>query len=53
MPRYVVVLSTTGREVWVVEAENADQAAEKWDDGELIASEAMSWEVFDVTEERD
>lgn len=44
---------TTGREVYLVSAETAEEAAENWMDGELIVSEVTDSEHYSVEEERE
>jgi hypothetical protein len=43
---------TTGREVYLVSGESAEEAAENWMDGELIVSEVMDSGPYSVQEER-
>lgn len=53
MTAYEVEMRTTGREVYYVEADSAAEAKENWMNGELIVSEVIDSEFYDVSEERD
>ena len=49
---YRVERRTTGREVYLVDAETAEEAAENWADGELWVSEVVDSEPYSVEEEK-
>lgn len=51
MTTFRVETATTGREVYLVDAETPEEAKQNWAEGSLLVSEVMSSEVETVTEE--
>lgn len=50
MAEYEVIVMTTVREVYVVEASSEAEALDKWSDTEPVASECQSVDEVDVKE---
>lgn len=48
MTAYEVVVSTRGREIYLVDADSQDEAFENWDTGTLVSSEVVDAQAFDV-----
>jgi len=53
MATYEVEVRTTGREIYVVEADSEEEAWDSWADGFLAISEVIDAEVYNVTEEEE
>lgn len=53
MTFFKVEVRTTGREVYSVEADSADEAEETWFDGSLVDSEVLDYEVDEIWEEEE
>lgn len=53
MATFEVEVRTTGREIYVVEADSADEAWDNWSDGFLAISEVIDAEVYNVTKEEE
>jgi hypothetical protein len=53
MATYRVEMSTTGREVWLVDADSPDEARENWAAGSLLNTEVLSSEIESVHVEED
>jgi hypothetical protein len=53
MPRFTVEMHGDVRELYEVEADTADEAAENWASGDLYLSETMGVEVYMVIENED
>ena len=51
--QYLVEMQGEVREVYAVEADSPEDAAERWMDGYLFVSESMGTEVFSVTVDPD
>lgn len=48
---YRVEVKTTGREIYLVDAESEDEALANWHEGELLISEVYDADPNSVTEE--
>lgn len=48
MPTYRIETETTGREVYLVDADSPEEAQQDWSGGSLLVSEVMSSEVSSV-----
>lgn len=51
MPDYVVTLRGEAREVYIVTADTAEEARERWSEGSFQVAEAYGMEVEDVRED--
>ena len=51
MKEFMVEMHGDVREIYVVTAETAEEAAENWSSGHLYLSESSSLELYSVTEE--
>lgn len=51
MPQFMVELHGEVRELYLVEADTAEEAEERWSESPLYLSEASGMEIYSVTEE--
>ena len=53
MKEFMVEMHGDVREIYVVQAETAEEAAENWATGDMYLSESSSLELYSVTEDND